>query len=150
MSYETFLSEAHVSDGKECFKVASDNVWLLDSGANTYMSKNEKLFTTLSSEVSGEVIVANSARIKIEGSGTVMLKFGNRNFQLENVSYVPGLKVNLISVKKIAEKGNKVMFENNVCKIYNRHGELIGGQPTKRSVSVDMQRSYGSACVKRM
>ena len=44
-----------------------------------------------------------------------MLKFGGRNFELENVSYVPELKVNLSTVRKIAEKGNKVMFENKLC-----------------------------------
>jgi gag-polypeptide of LTR copia-type/Zinc knuckle len=89
VSYETFLSEAHVTDNRECFKVASnesqvsdDYVWLLDSGASTHMTKNKKFFTTLSNDAGGEVIVANSARIKIEGSGTIMVKFEGRNFKL--------------------------------------------------------------------
>ena len=89
VSYETFLSEAHVSDANKCFKLASkesqvssDNVWLLDSGADSHISKNEKFFTTLPSDVGGELIVANSAKIKNEGSGIVMFKFGNRKFQM--------------------------------------------------------------------
>lgn len=66
------------------------------TAAQAHTSRNEKFFTTLSGDVGVEVIVANAAKIKIEGSGTIMVKFNGRNFKLEDVSYVPKLKVNLI------------------------------------------------------
>lgn len=38
---------------------------------------------------------------------------------------MPGLGINLLSVSKIVEKGNKVIFQDNCCFIYNKYDELI-------------------------
>ncbi|KAG5874329.1 hypothetical protein JTB14_018884 [Gonioctena quinquepunctata] len=38
---------------------------------------------------------------------------------------VPGLTTNLLSVGKLINNGNKVNFEENCCKIYNKHNELV-------------------------
>ena len=56
------------------------------------------------------------------GKGHI-IKFGKIQITpfifIENVLYVKGLKLNLISISQLCDKGYKVLFESHLCIITN-------------------------------
>ena len=106
------------------------NDWYIDSGASAHMTNNVKILKN-KTEVNGkEVIVANNNKVSVKSSGDVEMTLVTRNKKtnvtVKNVEFVPGLCANLLSVRKLTENGNKVIFENEQCKIYDNKSNLIG------------------------
>lgn len=77
-----------------------------------------------------QVVVANKETLKIESVGAVNITLLNGTVKtstmLTNVQYVPGLCVNLLSVSQMIKTGNRVVFEKENCKIFNKNNQLIG------------------------
>lgn len=99
--------------------------WVLDSGATRHMTSDEKVFKMLKRH-NGSVTVANGAKLPVIGTGTVLLKPGpageklsDRRIELKSVLLVPGLGVNLISVKELTNNGVAVRFDSVGVSIYN-------------------------------
>lgn len=57
-----------------------------------------------------EILCANNEKIKVKsvGNGTLNLETGN--IPIENVLHVPELGVNLLSVYRIVDKGNTIIY----------------------------------------
>src|SRR3984885_14576424 len=108
-----------------CFKIREKNiknVWHIDSGATAHMSSNKNLFKNFDSKYKGEVLLANGYKIQTAGSGNIFLHFIKDDGEIHvaklcDVLYVPQLKGNLLSVKKLTNKGFLVLFEGNKCSI---------------------------------
>lgn len=45
---------------------------------------------------------------------------------VKNVLYIPNLTTKLLSVSQLIANGNRVIFKEDVCLIYNRANKLIG------------------------
>lgn len=106
--------------------------WHIDSGASTHMACHEGMFHNLIMNKVGDITVANGSKVSIEGKGSVRLKLklmNDRTFDvlLEDVFYVPGLDSNLISVKKLADKGFDVSFFGNECRLRKEKVEMTIG-----------------------
>lgn len=88
--------------------------WLLDSGASVHMSFNLDLFTELRHGNFGTIKIANGTLIPIRGNGKVRILVGPADNQLalmlNNVAYAPDLHVNLLSVNKLNESHNAILF----------------------------------------
>jgi hypothetical protein len=90
----------------------SSSAWFVDSGAPRHMTWTHELFTSWLKMDSGlHVELGTNAKCGVEGVGTV-------GFQLESggslevafVLYVPVLKMNLLSVSTMEDKGFAVLF----------------------------------------
>lgn len=111
--------------------------WILDSGATCHISNRREFFDHLDETILEAVWVANGMKTQSRGRGSgemvVLDGAGNRRvITLEAVLYVPEMKSNLLSVKRLVKKGFTVTFDESGAKI-SRSGtigataELEGG-----------------------
>lgn len=99
-----------------------EDKWILDSGATCHISNRREFFDTLDETVLEAVWVANGMKAESKGRGSgkivVLDGAGNRRvIMLEAVLYVPDMKSNLISVKRLVKKGFSVTFDETGAKI---------------------------------
>ncbi|GBN36307.1 hypothetical protein AVEN_177820-1 [Araneus ventricosus] len=74
------------------------------------------------------VEVANSEKVEVTGVGDIVhtLHEGDEGARvLSNVLYVPKLGENLLSIRRIEEKGFKVEFLNGEAKVTGKNGERV-------------------------
>lgn len=61
----------------------------------------------------------------VKSEGKVRIKIGDNEIEVNNVMYIPKISVNLLSISKMVEQGNSVLFDNYGCTIKNRKGDTI-------------------------
>lgn len=103
----------------------SSNDWYIDSGASQHMTLNENLLVETKQTSIKEIATANSAKLSGSRVGKVMLSLNEKDIEVKNVLHVPNLAANLLSVSKIVEKDNTVVFDKNGCTIYNANFETL-------------------------
>ncbi|CAG4939045.1 unnamed protein product [Colias eurytheme] len=105
--------------------------WYIDSGASKHMTacKNNLVNSSHQHEIK-EIIIANQTRVPVLCSGDVnivtVVKDVEYDITVKDVLFIPDLTTNLLSVSQLIRSGNSVIFEENVCYIYNRQRELVG------------------------
>jgi hypothetical protein len=109
----------------------SRNDWYVDSGASTHLVSNANMLTNVSyPPKTKEIIVANRTSIQVVCSGDLKITtaVGNEQHEVrvDNVLYVPNLTTNLLSVSRIIANGNRVVFNEQGCFIYNSQNVCIG------------------------
>ncbi|GBN82325.1 Retrovirus-related Pol polyprotein from transposon TNT 1-94 [Araneus ventricosus] len=108
-----------------------ENIWILDSGASCHMAKDRVWFEKILPERKDIYLAGKDLKIICEGFGTVKAKTvstknGNPvNVTIENVSYVPQLRCNLLSVICLMDKCYKIKSDNNCVLIYDKSNKLI-------------------------
>ncbi|GBO22173.1 Retrovirus-related Pol polyprotein from transposon TNT 1-94 [Araneus ventricosus] len=108
-----------------------ENIWILDSGASCHMAKDRVWFEKIFPERKDIYLAGKDSKIICEGFGTVKAKtvstkYGNPlNVTIENVSYVPQLRCNLLSVICLMDKGYKIKSDNNRVLIYDKSNKLV-------------------------
>ncbi|KAI5708540.1 hypothetical protein M8J77_024816 [Diaphorina citri] len=106
-------------------QTSSNNAtWYFDSGATSHISNNdaclENVVTLDEEKVFG---VANGDQLKCGTKGDVKLVCPDKStITAHDVSYVPGVMMNLLSVSQITQKGNTVVFSKTGCKVV--HGKV--------------------------
>lgn len=85
--------------------------WYLDSGSSNHATPREDLFTSIDSVVVHEMRAANNATMRAQKAGTIQLTIDETELVMKDVLHVPGCAANLLSVSKICEKGNKIVFD---------------------------------------
>ncbi|VFQ82784.1 unnamed protein product [Cuscuta campestris] len=92
--------------------------WILDSGCSFHTCSVKEKFDTYQTCDGGAVKMANGARSKIAGVGTVQVRmFDGVVRTLTRVKHVPGLKVNLISLGALDSEGCRIFAQGGVLKI---------------------------------
>ena len=86
------------------------------------MCCDPEVFHKLVVDSTKEVVLANGSVVCALGHGDVhislVLKFGKiKSVEISDVLFVPALEENLLSVRKLTEKGNLVIFEGDACYI---------------------------------
>ena len=96
------------------------NMWILDSGATDHHIVDELCFKKLDKCVSS-VKCANGLSSPVKGIGEVMLSCKvddvSLDVHLTNARFAPCLSCNLVSVRKLVEKGAKIIFENDIAHV---------------------------------
>ncbi|GFU73832.1 retrovirus-related Pol polyprotein from transposon TNT 1-94 [Trichonephila clavipes] len=93
-----------------------DNIWILDSGASCHMAKESVWFKNISPEVMDIYLADKNSKMMSQGTGNVSAKTvstkhcNSINLTITDVSYVPQLRCNLLSVTCLMDKGSK--YEN--------------------------------------
>lgn len=105
--------------------------WYLDSGASTHIVSNVNLLSNVCYQPeTKEIIVANQTAVQVLCSGDMQITtcVGNKEITIDvkNVLCVPNLTTNLLSVSRIIASGNRVMFNQHGCLIYNSQNDCIG------------------------
>lgn len=73
--------------------------------------------------------MANEQTTEIDTAGEIDISVrtdtGTQVVKARRVLYVPNLSTNLLSVKQMVEYGHRVVFENNICTIYEPNGDVL-------------------------
>ena len=86
------------------------------------MTGDKSKFSSLSLKENGYVTYGDNNKGKILGVG----KVGKTpSASIDNVLYVQGLKHSLLSISQLCDKGNKVIFDSNVCIIEGKEDNVI-------------------------
>ena len=98
--------------------VVDSNTWIVDTGASNHMCNIREAFKTIETSNIKYVIVANGAKVEVEGQGTMELILMDTNAEpitaiMEGVLFVPKLEQNLLSVRKLGTKGHRSSFTKN-------------------------------------
>lgn len=107
---------------------SSKDVWYVDSGATKHMTFRKDWYSDINPIDGGKVTVANGEQIKCCGIGNISISTP-QNFvkTINEVAFIPDLKVNLISIQKSIEKGFVCVFDKNGCNFYKNNSFCITG-----------------------
>lgn len=90
---------------------------------------NNKKYLTEENSTKARLNLADNSSIEVLSKGNAKLNImndeGTKSIKLHDVLYAPNLGVNLLSVSKITDKGNTVIFENDRAEIINKKGKKI-------------------------
>ncbi|KAL1448085.1 hypothetical protein WDU94_013979 [Cyamophila willieti] len=148
-------------DGKNVFIAScnhvankNDDKWYFDSGASTHITKNPVCLFNTSSDVNTLVGVANGEQLKCTQKGTVEFCLPDgRLITASDVSYVPGIQLNLLSVHQITQKGNSVVFNNNMCYVIDhqvsikKHTVIATGKVSNGLYCLEVDQNHEQANV---
>lgn len=107
-------------------------MFYIDSGCTDHLVNDKNYFSsfkTLESPIN--IAVAKDGHyLQAVGIGNlnVLSNINNKQIKcnIQNVLYVPHLRKNLLSVKRLEMSNIKVVFENSQVKLYDKQNELIG------------------------
>lgn len=111
------------------YSIKSEGSWLVDSACSRHMTGNASLLRDIEPIFDCKVRFGDGSRISAIGEGILDFKYGQFK-----VLYVPGLKVNLLSVPQLLETGFDAIFRCNAqsyietsgCRIpIIKHGKLL-------------------------
>lgn len=89
------------------------------------MTPRLEFFANVGSKSACEIRIANDSTTKTQRKGTVELTINKKELIMSDVLHVPDCAANLLSVSKICEKGNKIVFDIEGCSIFSGEGNLI-------------------------
>ena len=103
---------------------------LYDSGASQHMSSHRHRFSNYRSIEPRSIRAADDHIFKAIGQGDLRIKIPNKKAEtmmtLKDVLYCPNLGFTLVSISKIAAAGYTAIFKNDVCRILDCTGRIIG------------------------
>ncbi|CAK1550160.1 unnamed protein product [Leptosia nina] len=109
----------------------SKNDFYVDSGASVHLTPDVNVVKNpcFSPRIK-EIIAANKSAMPVVCSGDVNIitKTSSTRYEvtLKEVSCVPNLSTNLISISQLIKNGNSVELKDNCCYIYNQENSLVG------------------------
>lgn len=106
--------------------------FVVDSGSTSHMSNDKKLFSFLNSAKSEIQVAKKSEKMISEGKGQIQ---GDKII-LNNVSYVPDLSKNLLSVNAITEKGGEVKFTKDSVYVTKDDCQVLSGKKQENGLYV--------------
>lgn len=126
--------------------------WYVDSGASAHLTVNEHwIKDAVMDKNLGEITVANNSKVPVVCTGNIDIKTevnGKKiDVVIKNALCVPNLTTNLLSVSQLIKKGNRVIFSQRDCQIYNSTGELIATADLEESVyKLNIVKSENNKC----
>jgi transposase InsO family protein len=129
------------SEDRSMFAALTANMgnqkWYVDSGATTHMTCNKDWLINYKRSMETKTITcANNEKLRSEGTGKVEVMLQGRSgvTTIDNVTYVPNLSGNLLSVNKLANKGFTTIFSSEGCNMYLTNDDVIKGNPVASAV----------------
>ncbi|TVU18795.1 hypothetical protein EJB05_34909 [Eragrostis curvula] len=105
--------------------LSSGAVWYIASNVSQHMTGNLQLLTDFNTIRPSRTIRTNTGeQLQMCGHGSVKTE----RFNISNVSYVPGLKENIISISQLTDVGYSVEFGANGFQVKNRSDGVIVGR----------------------
>lgn len=103
--------------------------WIIDSGATCHITNDRSFFEDLDEGVREEIYVANGYKVTSSGKGAGRVNLLDdagalRSTTMTDVLFVPSMKCNLLSVKKLVKKGFEFRFNSGGAAII-RDGVVV-------------------------
>ena len=118
----------------------------MDSGASFHVTSRRDFFTTYTSGDFGHVRMGNDNRSKIVGRGDVSLETNTGcRLTLKDVTHVPDMDLNLISIGLLDEEGYTSVFRGGKWKL--TQSSLVIAQGKKVSTPYVIEAKVNNACV---
>ena len=89
------------------------------------MTYDQELFRKLDKIIISKVRIGNGEYIPIRGKKIVAIESLSSLKLTLDVSFIPDIDQNLLSVGKLLEKGFKVLFDNKFCMIKDANGKDV-------------------------
>lgn len=105
--------------------VCKRDEWYIDSGASGHMTPFSDILVDTKSACVGEITTANNAKLQVECMGKSCLKLNDETVEVNDILHIPKLSANLLSVYKMVCRGNKLVFDADGCKIFNKANKLL-------------------------
>jgi hypothetical protein len=100
-----------------------EDTWLKDSGCSRHMTKNMKLFSSLTPLSHKEyVIFGDDKKGKVLGTGVIKV---NDYFTLNDVALVDRLRYNLLSVSQLCDADLSVLFHKSDSHVLHSSGKRV-------------------------
>lgn len=120
-----------VENNEFCFQIRTtpnDDEWLIDSGATAHVTNNKRLLDSIA-QTNSTVTVANDSIENVSCKGNIVIDMVNEDGEqakatLTDVLYAPKIHGNLISVKKLMDKGYAVTFDDGKCAITKKEKQV--------------------------
>ncbi|XP_074306191.1 uncharacterized protein LOC141641430 [Silene latifolia] len=134
---------------KKIVVLKENNIWYLDSGCSRHMTGNVNLFLSKRTLHGGFVTFGDNKKGKVIGIGKVGISSSSA---IGDVYLVSGLKHNLLSISQLCDKGNKVVFHSDSCRIIieGTRNVVLEGQRVKNVYKLDLNKvpSNSFTCMK--
>src|SRR4051812_36104701 len=88
----------------------------MDSRCSKHMTKKIKMLSSLQHKDDGLVTFGDNNKCKVVAIGNVGQ---DKNLLIKSVILVDGLRHNLLSISQLCDKGYKILFDNEVCYLYD-------------------------------
>lgn len=99
--------------------------WIMDTGATNHMVSDIKMMKQ-SRPADESVLVASGDVMKAAQIGLAIIKNQcDGDIEMKEALYVPGLKMNLMSVKRATDAGFKAIFEKGQATVVDQTGKVI-------------------------
>jgi len=90
------------------------------------MTGSRAAFSELDGEVTGSVKFGDGSRVTICGQGTVIFRCKNGEQRaLTDVYYTPQLRLSIVSLGQLDERGSEVLIKDGVLRIRDRERRLL-------------------------
>jgi hypothetical protein len=109
---DEFSLVATLSSSSRLAEFEDSGAWFVDSGSSRHMTGMRSVFLSVS-ETGSDCHVKNGARTRhaVKGVGCVRFQLESGvSLEVDEVMYVPELKVNLLSISALEDMGYDVMF----------------------------------------
>nr|XP_011457580.1 PREDICTED: uncharacterized protein LOC105349489 [Fragaria vesca subsp. vesca] len=97
-----------------------ESIWFVDSGCNNHMTANESILMDMDTSVSRRVKMSNGQLAQARGRGTLVVETKKGRRFIREVLLVPELDQNLLSVGQLQHNGYPVLFDEDLCTIYDK------------------------------
>lgn len=111
-----------------------DSDWYFDSGASNHVTYDPNQFQEISDHDGKNVLtVGNGEKLKILASGSTAINTCQKPLSLHDVSYVPQITKNLLSVSRLTVDNNIIVeFHSNHCFVKDKvTGKVLAQGTTK-------------------
>ncbi|UYV69963.1 hypothetical protein LAZ67_7001335 [Cordylochernes scorpioides] len=103
----------------------SEQEWIIDSGATSHMTSCFELLKN-SENKERKIILADDTQIESKAIGNVKIKTKEENLLiLKDVLFVPQIKGNLLSVGKLVQDYQRIIFSKDKCTIIDFKDQVI-------------------------
>ena len=93
----------------------SEDWWYMDTGYSNHLTGNKQWLIDFDSRRRTKIRCVDDKYLNAEGMGNVRFRVKNgKNILIKDVWYVPGIKINLMSVGQLIEKGFSVVMKDNL------------------------------------
>ena len=108
-----------------CVDKGCEGIWCVDSGATCHMCCDRNLFVTIDEKKKTPVMLAADKFVESQGVGIVKLQYKNTQLMLQNVLFVPKLRMNFYSVSAAAKYEISTIFNGKEAPVKNKYGKVV-------------------------
>ena len=121
---------------------------LYDSGASRHMSPFRHRFLNYRSTAPRAITAANKRIFYAIGTGDLQIDVPNGNTTtpvlLKDTLHAPDMALTIISIGRITETGNSVIFKDRTCKIINKSGRTVGSIPASSNGLFKVEHAHAA------